>query len=96
MTHEAITGLLFLLKNIPVRLRCVWSSVISDGLLFWAISQGDNEVMVFSLKLLSCVSQHAESVRVFLISAFDKMSILIKFLVQHGVCSVGSGNRNPA
>lgn len=79
-----------------MRLKFVWSSMISDGLLFWAISYGSNEVMVFSLKLLNWMCQHAESVSIFLISVFHKISISHLSLVQHYVYSVGSGNGNAA
>lgn len=46
-------------KNIPMRLKFVWNSMISDGLVFWATSYRDNEVMVFSLKFLNWMCQHA-------------------------------------
>lgn len=57
--------------------------MISDGLVFWAVSYSDNEVMVFTLKLLNWVCQHAESVSRFLISVFDKISVSHLSLVQH-------------
>lgn len=56
--------------------------MISDGLVFWAVSYGSNEVMVFSLKLLNWMCQHAESVSIFLISVFHKISISHLSLVQ--------------